>query len=101
MVETSGAWAGGWGRSSAALGGTVPPVLSGGKARMRGAVHHSTRNPAVAAPQPWQLEVTGLLDEQHVSAWSDSPRQRARFVTDLCSSLTKFDDTYVCVLDGS
>jgi len=65
---------------------------------MRGALHHSARTAVVV---PWPLEVGRILEEQHLCAWSDSQRARERFVSELASSLSKFDDTYVCTLDGS
>lgn len=50
---------------------------------------------------PWQLEVAQLLDEHHVCAWSESPRQRETFAHDLSALLSKLDGTHVCGLDGS
>ena len=65
---------------------------------MRGALAQKSIS---VATQPWQLEVGRLLNEQHLCAWSDNPRQRERFVSELSSTLSKFDDTYVCTLDGT
>jgi hypothetical protein len=50
---------------------------------------------------PWQLEVAQVLDEHHVCAWSDDPRRRARFASDLAGLLGQLEGTQVCELDGA
>lgn len=65
---------------------------------MRGMYGHLVSRPEVAA---WPLEVAQLLEEHHVEAWSRSAQARDRFAADLAETLAKFDDTHVCILDGS
>lgn len=69
---------------------------------MRGALHHASGTSLRGVPtQPWQVEVGKHLEEHHLCASSDQPRRRERFVIDLGTCLSKFQDTDVCTLDGS
>ncbi len=48
----------------------------------------------------WEPEVTAELDENHVAAWSDSPRRRVHFAAALGHFLGGQPDTEVCPLYG-
>lgn len=48
----------------------------------------------------WQPEVTALLDEHHVVAWSESPRRRLTFAATLGRFLEGLRDTEVVPLYG-
>ena len=48
----------------------------------------------------WQADVTALLDEHHLVAWSDSPQRRTQFAVSLGQFLGGIRDAEVCVLYG-
>jgi len=48
----------------------------------------------------WQADVAQLLDEHHLSAWSDAPIRRVRFAVSLGQFLQAQRDTEVCTLYG-
>lgn len=50
--------------------------------------------------QDWQADVTQLLDEHHLVAWSDSPARRTQFAVSLGQFLGSQRDTEVCVFYG-
>jgi hypothetical protein len=66
---------------------------------MRGAVHPI--QVASIRVVPWQLEASQLLEEHHICASGRDARKRDRFTIDLGNSLSKFDDTDVCTIDGT
>ncbi|HYF13539.1 MAG TPA: hypothetical protein VD971_00555 [Phycisphaerales bacterium] len=48
----------------------------------------------------WQPEVTQLLDEHHLIAWSEFPQRRTQFAVSLGQFLGSLRDADVCVLYG-
>jgi hypothetical protein len=48
----------------------------------------------------WQADVTQLLDEHHLVAWSDLPARRTQFAVSLSQFLGSMRDTEVCVFYG-
>lgn len=48
----------------------------------------------------WQPDVTQLLDESHLAAWSEIPRRRLQFTVSLQAFLSRQRDTEVCVFYG-
>lgn len=48
----------------------------------------------------WQADVTQLLDEHHLVAWSDLPQRRMQFAVSLGQFLGSQRDTEVCVFYG-
>lgn len=48
----------------------------------------------------WQADVTQLLDEHHLAAWSDQPQRRTQFAVSLAQFLGSQRDTEVCVFYG-
>jgi hypothetical protein len=48
----------------------------------------------------WQADVTALLDEHHLAAWSDLPQRRTQFAVSLGQFLGSQRDTEVCVFYG-
>lgn len=48
----------------------------------------------------WQADVTQLLDEHHLVAWSDMPLRRMQFAVSLGQFLGSMRDTEVCVFYG-
>lgn len=48
----------------------------------------------------WQADVTQLLDEHHLAAWSDVPARRTQFAVSLGQFLGSQRDTEVCVFYG-
>ena len=48
----------------------------------------------------WQPEVTQLLDEHHLSAWSSEPQRRLHFAASLGAFLESHRDTEVCTFYG-
>jgi hypothetical protein len=50
--------------------------------------------------QDWQADVTQLLDENHLAAWSDTPQRRTQFAVSLAQFLGTQRDTEVCVFYG-
>jgi hypothetical protein len=48
----------------------------------------------------WQADVTQLLDEHHMVAWSDLPQRRTQFAVSLGQFLGSQRDTEVCVFYG-
>jgi hypothetical protein len=48
----------------------------------------------------WQADVTQLLDEHHLVAWSDMPSRRMQFAVSLGRFLGSLRDTEVCVFYG-
>lgn len=48
----------------------------------------------------WQADVTQLLDEHHLVAWSEMPARRMQFATTLGRFLGSLRDTEVCVFYG-
>jgi len=48
----------------------------------------------------WQPEVTQLLDEHHLVAWSDAPRRRVHFAVALGQFLQGLRDAEVCTFYG-
>jgi hypothetical protein len=48
----------------------------------------------------WQADVTALLDEHHLAAWSDLPQRRTQFAVSLGQFLGTQRDTEVCVFYG-
>lgn len=48
----------------------------------------------------WQADAAQLLDEHHMSAWSESPSRRVRFAVSLGQFLQAQRDTEVCTLYG-
>jgi hypothetical protein len=48
----------------------------------------------------WQADVTQLLDEHHLVAWSDVPARRTQFAVSLGQFLGSQRDTEVCVFYG-
>jgi hypothetical protein len=60
-----------------------------------------SRQPEVPLLVPdWQADVTQLLDEHHLVAWSDSPARRTQFAVSLGQFLGSQRDTEVCVFYG-
>jgi len=58
-----------------------------------GAITRHDRTPLRGAD--WQPDVTQLMDEQHLAAWSDDPRTRVTFATRLSHFLETQRDTEV------
>jgi len=54
----------------------------------------------VLLAQDWQADVTQLLDEHHLVAWSDVPQRRTQFAVSLGQFLGSQRDTEVCVFYG-
>ncbi len=50
--------------------------------------------------QDWQAEVTALLDDSHLVAWSELPQRRMQFAVSLGQFLGGLRDTEVCVFYG-
>ncbi len=48
----------------------------------------------------WQADVTQLLDERHLVAWSEVPARRTQFAVSLAQFLGSQHDTEVCVFYG-
>jgi hypothetical protein len=48
----------------------------------------------------WQADVTQLLDDHHMVAWSDLPQRRTQFAVSLGQFLGSQRDTEVCVFYG-
>lgn len=48
----------------------------------------------------WQPDVTQMLDESHLVAWSGSPRMRLHFAASLAHFLDSLRDVEVCVFYG-
>lgn len=65
---------------------------------MRGVFTHVEEQSGVVA---WPLEVAQVLEEHHVEAWSHDALARDRFAADIAETLSKFDDTHVCTINGS
>lgn len=60
-----------------------------------------TRQPDSPFSVPdWQAEVTQLLDEHHLVAWSAQPRKRVHFAASLSQFLGSLRDAEVCTLYG-
>lgn len=60
----------------------------------------SRKPEAVLPAQDWQADVTQMLDEHHMAAWSDSPARRTQFAVSLGQFLGSQRDTEVCVFYG-
>ncbi len=60
----------------------------------------SRKPEAILLAQDWQADVTQLLDEHHLAAWSDSPQRRTQFAVSLGQFLGNQRDTEVCVFYG-
>jgi hypothetical protein len=55
--------------------------------------------PPLVVPD-WQGDVTQLLDEAHLIAWSEFPQRRTQFAVQLGQFLGSLKDAEVCVLYG-
>src|SRR6185295_12623889 len=82
-------------------GGRVP--MAGDRAEARidtmSALSRPTSELVLLAPD-WQADVTQLLDENHMVAWSDLPQRRTQFAVSLGQFLGSQRDTEVCVFYG-
>ena len=56
--------------------------------------------PSILGSRHWQPEVLAGLDEQHLVAWSDRPRVRARFAAELYRFLSAQSRTETVVIHG-
>jgi hypothetical protein len=63
------------------------------------ALSRPTSELVLLAPD-WQADVTQLLDENHMVAWSDLPQRRTQFAVSLGQFLGSQRDTEVCVFYG-
>lgn len=63
------------------------------------ALSRQTSELVLLAPD-WQADVTQLLDEHHMVAWSDLPQRRTQFAVSLSQFLGSQRDTEVCVFYG-
>jgi hypothetical protein len=62
------------------------------------ALSRQPENPLLVAD--WQADVTQLLDEHHLVAWSDVAQRRMQFAVSLGRFLGSLRDTEVCVFYG-
>src|SRR6185369_9520812 len=74
-------------------------VVPGGTRTSMSALSRQTSELVLLAPD-WQADVTQLLDEHHMVAWSDLPQRRTQFAVSLSQFLGSQRDTEVCVFYG-